>query len=181
MTFNSFRSKKYKPLENNKIFEEAQRNKVCTSSSKQKVKNEYYNYSQEHNSKRPQNLKVNTLLRNYSENSLYKDQKARNYLNIVKMCNRGEYPQTARNNPHTPYLIDSLNINTSSNAILSPSKGHMNDYSEREKSRNSVVSTSNSCSNIFKQRRSTQNGQDCQTARNRPYKQPGLGGYSYHN
>ena len=29
--------------------------------------------------------KDNNLLRNYSENTLFKDQKARNYLNIVKM------------------------------------------------------------------------------------------------
>jgi hypothetical protein len=176
--FITYRSKKYQPLENNKIYKELGNNRACVSPSRQRVKHEYYNYSQEHNSKRPQHLKVNTLLRNYSENNLGKDQKAINYL---KMCNRGEYPQTARNNPHMSQIMDNSKVNNSSGRAMSPSKDHFNENSHRESSRNNKVSTSNSYSNIFKQRRSTQTGQDCKTTRNKGYNHPSGPSYFYHN
>jgi hypothetical protein len=175
------RSKKYQPLENNKIYKELGSNRACISPSRQRVKNEYYNYSHERSSKKPQHLKVNTLLRNYSENTLGKDQKASNYLNIVKMCNRGEYPQTARNNPNMSHIMENLKVNNSSSGLMSPSKDHFNEHSHRESSRNNKVSTSNSYSNIFKQRRSTQTGQDCKTTRNKGYNHPSGPSYFYHN
>lgn len=87
-------------------------------------KNEYYNYDSEIN-QRDSTLKMNNLLRNYSENTLFKSQKA-NYLNIVKMCNKGEFPQTARYNPPAmPNMMDAIMKNAgTTSGVITPTRSN---------------------------------------------------------
>jgi hypothetical protein len=108
-----------------------------------KNKAEYQNFMYENNKKKSPSLKVSTLLRNYSENILYKEKKA-NKSSASRIPHPAAYPQTSRYAQcQVPSMLDSIQLN-SPNSFLSPQKQASEDASN--------------CCNIFKQRRNTQSG-----------------------
>ena len=102
--------------------------------------------------------KTSQLSKNNSENALYKDQKTRNYFNLIKNWSKGAIPQTARyEQTQMPSMIESLKLKPQSSCIVSPQKQWLeNDHDNILNNQNNWI-TSSSYSNIFKQRRTTQN------------------------
>ena len=152
-----FRNKKYDRIGNNKIYEEATRNSQTrkhTYNSQERRDNDYYGNFPNTHSMRSSYLKQNALLRNYSENTLRKEEKNANYLNVVKMSNKGNYPQTARNyQGQAPSMLECVKANQSNSGLTSPQRDNVDIRPEMEYSKNGL--STHSYSNIFKQRRNT--------------------------
>ena len=118
--------------------------------SNYKWKGEYYNHTEDGPESINSIAKTSQLIKNNSEQTLFQDQKSRNYTDLIRNSSKGVFPQTARHDQASmPRMVDNLKFKPQSSWIVSPQKLKTNRENENTANEATKIMTSINYSNIF--------------------------------